>query len=749
MDLGPANGGMLRNLGEGGLALTAASRLTAGDLPLIRFDFPETSTCVEARGRIVWLSESGKEAGVEFEPLADDELVKIRKWISTEQGVNEPASDDQLTKKGERLNPIDVLKPPEPVEEPVVAEQALNRDGTQQPSQATSQKRADVGTEIRTTVRQDDSRRRLESCSSRVAPVAEDSPATGYRRSYPRQKVSSLAYVDLGSANGGMLRNLSEGGLALTAAPILCAGELPCVRFELPEVYEWIEARGRIVWLSESGKAAGIEFKELPAHELDKVKSWLAGEHREKSGETRRSEGTESSSVAVPSVDTELEASAEQEAILARSLSPRRNAARATQRASGPIKGRSAGEGVDKSGETRTRSEGTELSSVAVQSVDELEAGAQQEAILARAPSPRRNATRVTQRTSGPIKQRSAAILALIALASFAAGIVIDRGFHQRSSASIQKGSEMAVKARVVPSKPLPAEKTQAADAKASDQSRIAAARTLPSSPNASTPFARPQRTEQHGSRAPQQNGNSAPRQSKEEARTARSPSTMPSNGSSLTNQPTAAARSTATATVPSNKGLAGPLPLKQRVDAQQELSPQSTVAQPESHNGPAQNGAPMVPAQTPQTQALGATVKGNSLTVASGVPNSPPVSPSISITVPPFPSIRVPPGLKSKPSSLGTSLQMGQLASRVEPTYPSEAVRQGIEGTVKVHASIGSDGAVQSVVASGPHLLAEVAMSAVRQWRYRPTRLGGQAIEADEDVVFVFRLSHQKSTPN
>jgi protein TonB len=84
----------------------------------------------------------------------------------------------------------------------------------------------------------------------------------------------------------------------------------------------------------------------------------------------------------------------------------------------------------------------------------------------------------------------------------------------------------------------------------------------------------------------------------------------------------------------------------------------------------------------------------------------------------------------------------MGQLVSRIEPTYPPEAVQQEIAGTVKVHAAIGRDGTVQSVEANGPAMLAEAAMNAVRQWRYKPTLLDGQAVEADEEIVFVFRLS-------
>jgi protein TonB len=99
---------------------------------------------------------------------------------------------------------------------------------------------------------------------------------------------------------------------------------------------------------------------------------------------------------------------------------------------------------------------------------------------------------------------------------------------------------------------------------------------------------------------------------------------------------------------------------------------------------------------------------------------------------------------MKSKSSRLGTTLQIGQLTSRVEPLYPEEIRRQRIEGTIKLHAIIGRDGAIQSVgLVSGPPLLAPLAMGAVRQWHFKPTLLGGQPIEAEEDITVVFRLAN------
>ena len=100
-------------------------------------------------------------------------------------------------------------------------------------------------------------------------------------------------------------------------------------------------------------------------------------------------------------------------------------------------------------------------------------------------------------------------------------------------------------------------------------------------------------------------------------------------------------------------------------------------------------------------------------------------------------------PGLKSKASGPGISLKIGPVVSRVEPIYPPEALRQQVEGAVKLHAIIGRDGAVYRVeLASGPLLLANAARSAVQQWRYKQTFLAGQPVETEEDITVVFRLS-------
>jgi len=113
----------------------------------------------------------------------------------------------------------------------------------------------------------------------------------------------------------------------------------------------------------------------------------------------------------------------------------------------------------------------------------------------------------------------------------------------------------------------------------------------------------------------------------------------------------------------------------------------------------------------------------------------------TVSVSASSYPSIRVPPELRSGATSSAESLQIGESVSRIDPTYPEEAERQHIEGTVKLRAFVGKDGTVENVqVMSGPPLLASAAMGAVRHWRYEPTLLGDHPIEVAQDITIVFR---------
>jgi len=95
------------------------------------------------------------------------------------------------------------------------------------------------------------------------------------RRLHLRQQVMSLAYIELGEGNGGIVLNVSEGGLAVQAVMSLLDDDLPKMRFQFSQSKDWIAASGRIAWTSESRKMAGVEFVDLPEEARDHIKQWL------------------------------------------------------------------------------------------------------------------------------------------------------------------------------------------------------------------------------------------------------------------------------------------------------------------------------------------------------------------------------------------------------------------------------------------------------------------------------------------
>jgi protein TonB len=86
----------------------------------------------------------------------------------------------------------------------------------------------------------------------------------------------------------------------------------------------------------------------------------------------------------------------------------------------------------------------------------------------------------------------------------------------------------------------------------------------------------------------------------------------------------------------------------------------------------------------------------------------------------------------------------MAQLITRVDPIYPRLAVGIRREGRVELHAVISTNGTIESLeVISGDPLFIQSALSAVRQWRYRPTILNGRPIEVDTHITVIYTLNH------
>jgi len=116
-------------------------------------------------------------------------------------------------------------------------------------------------------------------------------------------------------------------------------------------------------------------------------------------------------------------------------------------------------------------------------------------------------------------------------------------------------------------------------------------------------------------------------------------------------------------------------------------------------------------------------------------------VSSSSSIAISSRRSVPMPSSFNPRTEST-KNLQVGRLLKRVDPSYPRDAIQQRIEGTVQLHAVIGEDGKILILEpVSGPPLLVEAAVIAVREWRYGPTLFDGHRIQIQDDLRLVFRL--------
>jgi hypothetical protein len=93
------------------------------------------------------------------------------------------------------------------------------------------------------------------------------------RRPY-RQKIRTLAHVNLDAANGAILRDLSEFGIAMQTVTPLTPDQQVQLRFDLPSPRVRIEAAGRIAWTDSWGQA-GVQFVDLPERSQRLLKEWV------------------------------------------------------------------------------------------------------------------------------------------------------------------------------------------------------------------------------------------------------------------------------------------------------------------------------------------------------------------------------------------------------------------------------------------------------------------------------------------
>lgn len=129
-------------------------------------------------------------------------------------------------------------------------------------------------------------------------------------------------------------------------------------------------------------------------------------------------------------------------------------------------------------------------------------------------------------------------------------------------------------------------------------------------------------------------------------------------------------------------------------------------------------------------SSTLGGSGPGGPVGVLNSLGTGVPVLP-----VPPKPSVVAPIRV--------SSISEGNLTRKVQPAYPPLARSARIQGMVVLQAVISKEGTIENLkVLTGPPMLVDAAVDAVRQWRYRPYVLNHEPVEVETQITVNFSLA-------
>jgi PilZ domain len=110
----------------------------------------------------------------------------------------------------------------------------------------------------------------MHSASPQAAGIIKSTPAA---RPY-RHPICTLAYVRLDHANGGIIRNLSDSGMAIQAVGRLHPEQVVHLRFEFIRPRAKFELVGQVAWADAKGQA-GLRFTDVPQRTRRLLRDWM------------------------------------------------------------------------------------------------------------------------------------------------------------------------------------------------------------------------------------------------------------------------------------------------------------------------------------------------------------------------------------------------------------------------------------------------------------------------------------------
>jgi hypothetical protein len=101
------------------------------------------------------------------------------------------------------------------------------------------------------------------------------SPPTTERRRSRRRKPLQLVYLEFGRENGGMIKDVSEGGMRFHLINPVAVGQ--SLNFAVTiDAARRLEGQALMVWTDAGGKSGGMSFSGISAESRDTLNAWLA-----------------------------------------------------------------------------------------------------------------------------------------------------------------------------------------------------------------------------------------------------------------------------------------------------------------------------------------------------------------------------------------------------------------------------------------------------------------------------------------
>lgn len=564
------------------------------------------------------------------------------------------------------------------------------------------------------------------------------------RREHPRRRVDSLIYVGFGDENGGIVLNLSEGGMGFHAAIALQQFHFPKVRFQLPVSGNWTEAAGDVAWMNEARTSAGLKFVNLPEEARTEIRDWVRGQATAVRPVVEQQADEIGQAPRLPRISTPPAAAAP--AIQAEEEKPARALVQEDEAAAeffapsetgqNEIAVTAAAKGESHEESLQHRASEAEMVIEAVHEEREMPVAAarlEESREMANGSEPGEIGA-VEQPAEVAVSQDSSAGLPQEEIRDAAA----DAEEDEIVAAAIAHAPVAAEKQAYRTSAGTPTDASEGPGSHATfgaaggtfgwERSQVESGKRFSIGAVAAMLFATIVISFAAGWVVGHGLLDSWIHTSAN-TNVARTGS-APSAASSAPVAPPTAAHSSTQATVQS--------PVQGMSAGGQSAGPGANT--PSATLTPAANNtAPAMDIATSAGEEVSSTVE---------LPEEP-ISASSTIAMSATRSVDIPAGVARRGSA---HVQPGDLVSHVQPDYPVETMQEMVEGAVKLRVTVAKDGSIKQIEPmGGPPALVGSSVSAVQQWRYRPTYVNGKAVEVQEIVKIVFRLppSSGNSTAN